>query len=72
MHQQFPRPAPRAATFVRSAEVAAIAQVFPKIISRWAQDASLPHQRTLGGRRRSPATTVHQLAASSVPEVRDR
>jgi hypothetical protein len=48
MHQQFPRPAPRAATFL------------------------LPYQRSLSSHRRSPAATVHQLAASPVHEVRDR
>jgi hypothetical protein len=46
MHQQFPRRAPRAATFL------------------------LPYHRTLGGHRHSPA--VRQLAASPVPEVRER
>jgi hypothetical protein len=34
MHHQSPRPAPRTATFLRSAEVAAILQVSPKTIAR--------------------------------------
>jgi hypothetical protein len=71
MHSQSPRPAPRVATFLRSADVAAITQVVPKVISLWAQDGRSPHQRTLSGRR-SPAATVHQLAASPVREVCDR
>jgi hypothetical protein len=71
MHSQSPRPAPRVATFLRSADVAAITQVVPKVISLWAQDGRSPHQRTLSGRR-SPAAIVHQLAASPVREVCDR
>jgi Helix-turn-helix domain len=46
MHQQAPRPAPRVASFLRSAEVAAILQVSPKTIARWAQQGLLPCQRT--------------------------
>jgi hypothetical protein len=71
MHQQFPRRAPRAATFVRSAEVAAVFQVSPRAVTCWAQQGLLPYQRKLGGHHRSPAT-VRQLAASPVQEVRDR
>jgi predicted site-specific integrase-resolvase len=69
MHQQFPRLAPRVATFVRSAEVAAVFQVSPKTVTRWAQQGLLPYQRTLGGHRRSP-DTIQQLATSPVREVR--
>jgi excisionase family DNA binding protein len=71
MHQQFPRRAPSTATFLRSAEAAAILQVSPKTISRWAQQGLLPYQRTLGGHRRYPATAIRELAASLVQEVRD-
>jgi DNA-binding transcriptional MerR regulator len=70
MHQQSARPAPSAATFLRSAEVAAILQVSPKTISRWAQQALLPYQRTLGGHRRYPEPAIRNLAASLVQEVR--
>ena len=42
MHQQFPRRAPSAATFLRSAEVAAILQVSPKTVARWAHRACCP------------------------------
>ena len=48
MHSQSPRPAPSTVTFLRSAQVAAILQVSPKTIARWAQQGLLPHQRTLG------------------------
>ena len=70
MHQQSARHAPSAATFLRAARVAAILQVSPKTISRWAKQGRLPYQRTLGGHRRYPAAAIHQLAASLVQEVR--
>jgi excisionase family DNA binding protein len=70
MHQQFPRRAPNAATFLRSAEVAAILQVSPKTISRWARQGLLPYQRTLGGHRRYREAAIRELAASLVGEVR--
>jgi len=72
MHQQSARPAPSTASFLWSAEVAAIFQVSPKTVSRWAQDGLLPYQRTLGGHRRYPAAAIHQLAASLYQEVCDR
>jgi excisionase family DNA binding protein len=70
MQDQSARHAPRVATFLRSAEVAAILQVSPKTISRWAQQGLLPYQRTLGGHRRYPEPTIRELAASLVQEVR--
>ena len=69
MHQQSARRAPSPATFLHPAEVAAILQVSPKTISRWAQQGRLPYQRTLGGRRHY-LITIKQLAASLVQEVR--
>jgi len=70
MHHQSPRPAPSTASFLRSAEVAAILQVSPKTIARWAQHGRLPYQRTLGGHRRYPEPAIRELAASLVQEVR--
>ena len=70
MHHQSPRRAPRVASFLRSAQVAAILQVSPKTVARWARLGLSPHQRLLSGRRRSPAATNHQPAASLVQEVR--
>jgi excisionase family DNA binding protein len=72
MQQQSPRPAPSAATFLRSAEVAAIFQVSPKTIARWAQHGRLPYQRTLGGHRRYPEPAIRELAASLHQEVGDQ
>jgi excisionase family DNA binding protein len=70
MHTQSARRAPSAATFLRSAEVAAILQVSPKTISRWARQGLLPYQRTLGGHRRYPQAIIRELAASLHQEVR--
>jgi excisionase family DNA binding protein len=70
MQHQSPRPAPRAATFLRSAEVAAILQVSPKTVARWAQQGRLPFQRTMGGHRRYPEPAIRELAASLTEEVR--
>jgi excisionase family DNA binding protein len=70
MHQQSARRAPSTATFLRSAEVAAILQVSPKTISRWARQGLLPYQCTLGGHRRYPEAAIRELAASLVQEVR--
>ena len=69
MQHQSPRPAPRVACFLRSAEGAAIMQVSPKTIARWAQLGLLPCQRTLGGHRRYPEAAIRELAASLVAEV---
>jgi predicted site-specific integrase-resolvase len=70
MHQQSARPAPSVATFPHRANAAGILQVFPKTISRWAQQGLLPRQRTLSGHRCYPTATIEQLAASLAREVR--
>ena len=70
MHQQSARPAPSTASYLRSAEVAAILQVSPKTIARWAQHGLLPYQRTLGGHRRYPEAAIRALLASLTQEVR--
>ena len=70
MHSQSPRRTPRAASFLRSAQVAAILQVSPKTVARWAKEGRLPCQRTLGGHRRYPEPAIRELAASLRQEVR--
>jgi excisionase family DNA binding protein len=50
--------------------VAAILQVSPKTIARWAQHGLLPYQRTLGGHRRYPEAAIRELLASLTQEVR--
>jgi excisionase family DNA binding protein len=68
MHQQSARPAPSTATYLRSAQVAAILQVSPKTISRWAQRGLLPYQRTLGGHHRYPEPAIRQLLLTSLTQ----
>jgi excisionase family DNA binding protein len=72
MQSQSRRRTPTTATFLRSAEVAAILQVSPKTVARWAQRGRLPYQRTLGGHRRYPEPAIRELAASLVQEVREQ
>ena len=48
--------------YLRAAEVAAILQVSPKTVSRWAKEGKLPFLKTLGGHRRYPAAEIRQLA----------
>ena len=55
---------------LHTSAVAAILQVSPKTIARWAQQGLLPCQRTLGGHRRYPEAAIRELAASLVQEVR--
>jgi excisionase family DNA binding protein len=43
--------------------VAAIVQLSPKTVSRWATEGKLPFLKTLGGHRRYPAAKIHQLAS---------
>jgi DNA-binding transcriptional MerR regulator len=64
------RHAPGTASYLRSAEAAAILKVPPKTVARWAQHALLPYQRTLGGHRRYPEPATRQLLASLTQEVR--
>jgi excisionase family DNA binding protein len=70
MQYESARRAPSAATYLRSAEVAAILQVSPKTIARWAQHGLLPYQRTLGGHRRYPEAAIRELVTSLTQEVR--
>jgi excisionase family DNA binding protein len=70
MRHQSARHAPSTATYLQPADVAAILQVSPKTITRWAQQGLLPFQRTLGGHRRYPEPAIRELAASLTQEVR--
>jgi excisionase family DNA binding protein len=54
----------RPPSYLRVGEVAAIFQVSPKTVCRWAMDGKLPFQRTLGGHRRFPEQVIRELAAS--------
>ena len=71
MQAQSARRAPSAAiTFLQPAEVAAILQVSPKTIARWARQGLLPYQRTLGGHRRYPEPAIRALLARLTQGVR--
>lgn len=54
--------APDTPSYLRTAEVAAILQVSPKTVARWAKEGKLPFLRTLGGHRRYPAAQIRELA----------
>jgi excisionase family DNA binding protein len=54
--------APEPPRYLRTTEVAAILQVSPKTVSRWATEGKLPFLKTLGGHRRYPAAEIGQLA----------
>jgi excisionase family DNA binding protein len=69
MQYESARPMPGTATYLRSAEVAAILQVSPKTITRWAQEGRLPFQRTPGGHRRYPEPAIRELLDSLTQEV---
>ena len=70
MHNQRTQRAPSAPSHLHTAQVAAILQVSPKTITRWAKQGLLPYQRTLGGHRRYPEPVIRELLASLTQEVR--
>lgn len=47
--------------YLRSGEVAALLQVSPKTVTRWAQQGQLPFLRTPGGHRRYPEPAIQAL-----------
>ena len=63
MHSKRTRPLPDAEPLLHTSHLADILHVSPKTIARWATDGRLPHQRPLGGHRRSPEQAIRQLAA---------
>ena len=48
-------------SYLRTAEVAALLQVSPKTVARWAKEGKLPFMKTLGGHRRYPETKIREL-----------
>jgi excisionase family DNA binding protein len=54
--------APELPPYLRTTEVAAILQVSPKTVTRWAKEGKLPFLKTLGGHRRYPAAEIRRLA----------
>jgi excisionase family DNA binding protein len=53
-----------------ASQAAALLQVSPKTVSRWAKEGKLPYVRTLGGHRRYPDTEIRALVEtlSQAPE----
>jgi excisionase family DNA binding protein len=52
--------------YLRAAEAAALLQVSPKTISRWAREGKLGHVVTLGGHRRFQRADIEALAGRLV------
>jgi excisionase family DNA binding protein len=52
------------ADYLQSAEVAALLNVSPKTVSRWAKAGKLSFTQTLGGHRRYSQAEVEELVAS--------
>lgn len=48
--------------YLRAGEAAALLNVSPKTVSRWAKEGRIPHIRTLGGHRRFPREAVERIA----------
>jgi excisionase family DNA binding protein len=57
--------------YLLSSEAAAILQVSPKTVSRWAKEGRLPFMRTLGNHRRYEEQAIRALlAANTIPAER--
>ena len=52
--------------FLSRREVAALFNVSPHTVYRWAREGRLPYLLTPGGRRRYPRDAVERLAASAL------
>ena len=59
-------PSSGARGYLRAAEAAALLQVSPKTISRWAREGKLGHVVTLGGHRRFSRSDIEALAERMV------
>jgi excisionase family DNA binding protein len=62
-------PQPASPSYLTTSEAAAILQVGPKTVSRWAKEGKLPVQKTLGGHRRYPEAEIRALAAANTHPV---
>ena len=56
------QPKPSEPKHLTASQAAALLQVSPKTVSRWAKEGKLPFLKTLGGHRRYPAGEISQLA----------
>jgi predicted DNA-binding transcriptional regulator AlpA len=69
MRHQSARPAPSTATYLHAGQVTDLLGGSPNTIARRSRQGRLPHQRTLGGHRRSPHPAIRALAARLAKEV---
>ena len=58
------QPKPAEPKHLTASQAAALLQVSPKTVSRWAKEGKLPFVRTLGGHRRYPDSEIRALVDS--------
>src|SRR5215211_6872519 len=58
------QPKPSEPKHLTASQAAALLQVSPKTVSRWAKEGKLPFVRTLGGHRRYPDSEIRALVDS--------
>ena len=56
------QPKPSEPKHLTASQAAALLQVSPKTVSRWAKEGKLPFLKTLGGHRRYPEAKIRELA----------
>ena len=56
------QPKPSEPKHLTASQAAALLQVSPKTVSRWAKEGRLPFLKTLGGHRRYPEAEIRGLA----------
>ena len=56
------QPKPSEPKHLTASQAAALLQVSPKTVSRWAKEGKLPFLKTLGGHRRYPEAEIRELA----------
>lgn len=55
------QPKPSEPKHLTASQAAALLQVSPKTVSRWAKEGKLPFMKTLGGHRRYPEAEIREL-----------
>jgi excisionase family DNA binding protein len=65
------QPRPTEPKHLTASQAAALLQVSPKTVSRWAKEGKLPYVRTLGGHRRYPDSEIRALVEtlSQTPDL---
>jgi len=56
-------------THIRTHQAAAILQVHPRTVTRWAREGRLPYMRTLGGHRVYEEAAIRKLLAELTEPV---